>query len=90
MPLYQIPRHLHKAIAKWHQNHGEIIFPEQIMVGTGSKELIFLVMNIFNGDVILISPGWTTYAPQVRLAKQRCFILQTSMEGENDDCCGIS
>ena len=23
------------------------------MVGTGSKELIFLVMNIFNGDVIL-------------------------------------
>ena len=52
------------------------------MVGTGSKELIFLVMNIFNGDVILISPGWTTYAPQVRLAKQKCFILQTSMEGQ--------
>ena len=52
------------------------------MVGTGSKELIFLVMNIFNGDVILVSPGWTTYAPQVRLAKQKCFILQTSMEGQ--------
>ena len=31
-------------------------------------------------DVILISPGWTTYAPQVRLAKQKCHILQTSME----------
>ena len=52
------------------------------MVGTGSKELIFLVMNIFNGDVILVSPGWTTYAPQVRLAKQKCFILQSSMEGQ--------
>jgi len=73
---------LRKAIANWHCNHGETIFPEQIMVGTGSKELIFLTMNVFNGDVILISPGWTTYAPQVRLAKQKCFVLQTSMKGK--------
>ena len=48
---------LRKAISRWHELHGEIIEPEQIMVGTGSKELIFLVMNIFNGDVILVSPG---------------------------------
>ena len=32
-------------------------------------------------DIILVSPGWTTYAPQARLAKQKCFILQTTMEG---------
>jgi len=73
---------LRKAIAKWHQNHGEIILPEQIIVGTGSKELIYLTMNVFNGDIILISPGWTTYAPQVRLAKQKCFVLKTSMEDQ--------
>ena len=33
-------------------------------------------------DVILISPGWTTYAPQVRLAKQKCHIIQTTMDDE--------
>jgi len=73
---------LRRAIAKLHHNHGEIILPEQIVVGTGSKELIFHFINIFNGDVILVSPGWTTYAPQVRLAKQKCFVLQTSMEDQ--------
>ena len=31
-------------------------------------------------DIILVSPGWTTYAPQVRLAKQRSFVVNTSME----------
>ena len=45
---------LREAIAKWHQRHGEIIAPEQIMVGTGSKELLFLVMNVFNGGNELI------------------------------------
>ena len=36
---------LRKSIAKWHQRHGEIIAPEQIMVGNdGSKELIFLII----------------------------------------------
>lgn len=69
---------LRTAIAKLHGF--DAISPEQIIVGTGSKELIFLAMNIFHGDIILVSPGWTTYAPQVRLAKQRSFVVNTSME----------
>ena len=40
---------LRKAISQWHQNEGLSIDPQQIVVGTGSKELIFLVMNIFHG-----------------------------------------
>jgi len=71
---------LRQAISQWHRHEGLYINSDQIVVGTGSKELIFLVMNIFDGDVILISPGWTTYAPQVRLAKQKCHIIQTSMD----------
>jgi len=73
---------LRQAIAEWHHSHGLMVLPEQILVGSGSKELIFLVMNIFNGDIILISPGWTTYAPQVLLAKQKYFVIQTSMKDQ--------
>ncbi len=36
----------------------------------------------FVTDIILISPGWTTYAPQVRLAKQKCFVLPTDERNE--------
>ena len=38
---------LRTAIAKLHGF--DAISPEQIIVGTGSKELIFLAMNIFHG-----------------------------------------
>ena len=44
---------LRQAIARWHQRHGDDILPENIVVGTGSKELIFLMMNIFNGGRFL-------------------------------------
>ena len=53
-------------------------FPENVRssVPTYLKNVHFC----FIIDVILISPGWTTYAPQVRLAKQKCHIIQTSMD----------
>ena len=41
---------LRKAISKWHfEMEGLLHKPDQIVVGTGSKELIFLAMNIFYG-----------------------------------------
>ena len=46
---------LRKAISQWHQNEGLNIDPQQIVVGTGSKELIFLVMNIFHGGKLRCS-----------------------------------
>ncbi len=33
-------------------------------------------------DVILVSPGWTTYAPQVKLAGKNPLIVQTSLDSE--------
>ena len=55
-------------------------FPENVRssVPTYLKNVHFC----FVIDVILISPGWTTYAPQVRLAKQKCHIIQTSMDDQ--------
>ena len=55
-------------------------FPENVRssVPTYLKNVHFCVFT----DVILISPGWTTYAPQVRLAKQKCHIIQTSMDDQ--------
>ena len=41
---------LRKAISKWHFEMEDLLHkPDQIVVGTGSKELIFLAMNIFYG-----------------------------------------
>ena len=41
---------LRKAICDFHQRYDDITFrPEDVLVGPGSKELIFLAMNVFKG-----------------------------------------
>ena len=41
------------------------IHVEILLVGPGSKELIYLCMVMFRGEVLLPAPAWTTYSPQV-------------------------
>jgi aspartate aminotransferase len=43
----------------------------RIVVGPGSKELIFDVLLALEGDLILPSPSWVSYAPQGRLLGKR-------------------
>eukprot|EP00057_Strongylocentrotus_purpuratus_P006099 XP_011660573.1 PREDICTED: aspartate aminotransferase [Strongylocentrotus purpuratus] len=53
-----------------------------VVVGPGSKELIYLLINVFNGDILLLSPSWTTYKPQTQLANQRVFTITTSLQDD--------
>ncbi|OWF35868.1 uncharacterized protein LOC110442412 [Mizuhopecten yessoensis] len=72
---------LRENISKFHSKFDDLdIDPNDIIVGPGSKELIFLLLQIFNGDVIVISPSWTTYKPQTKLAHHIAYVIETSME----------
>ena len=44
---------LRKAIASFHQRHDKLmdIDESRVIVGPGTKELIFLLMNIFHGGL---------------------------------------
>ena len=48
-----------------------------ILVGPGSKELIFDALMILKGDLILPSPSWVSYAPQGRMLGKRIIWAQT-------------
>ena len=37
---------------------------ENVIIGPGSKELMFLLHVIFDGEIILPTPSWVSYAPQ--------------------------
>lgn len=41
--------------------------PEDIMIGPGSKELIFILQLVYYGDLIIPTPSWVSYAPQARI-----------------------
>ena len=54
--------------------------PEQIIVGPGSKELMFLLHISFDGDIILPSPSWVSYKPQSIIADNKYQWIETVAE----------
>jgi aspartate aminotransferase len=48
-----------------------------VLVGPGSKELIFLTQLAYAGELLVPSPSWVSYAPQARIIGRRVTWLQT-------------
>ncbi len=53
---------------------------EQIIVGPGSKELMFLLQISFDGDIILPTPSWVSYKPQSIIADNKFHWIETLAE----------
>ena len=53
---------------------------ENVIIGPGSKELMFLLHIIFDGEILLPAPSWVSYAPQAILGRNKIQILQTKRE----------
>ena len=51
-----------------------------IVIGPGSKELMFLLQICFDGDLILPAPSWVSYEPQSIIAKNNVHWIQTSAD----------
>ena len=82
LPVAGLPD-LRKAIAKFHKEwEGVTLNEEGLVVGPGSKELIYLTMAVFSGTVWLCAPAWTTYNPQARLAGHKAKVLEQPQHQE--------
>lgn len=54
---------------------------ERIVVGPGSKLLLFALMKALpKADILIPAPSWVSYAPQARMAGQRAVCLAASFE----------
>ena len=51
--------------------------PENILIGPGSKELMFLLNIAFDGDIILPIPSWVSYEPQATLGYNKIHWIET-------------
>ncbi len=40
---------------------------DNIMVGPGSKELMFILQLVYYGDLVIPTPSWVSYAPQAHI-----------------------
>lgn len=64
LPVKGLPA-LRKAIADFNKRINKVnCSPEDIIIGPGSKELIFILQLVYYGDLIIPTPSWVSYAPQ--------------------------
>ena len=72
---------LRDAVAKYTSTKKNYDYKsENVIIGPGSKELMFLLNVIFDGEIILPTPSWVSYAPQAILGRNKIQILQTKRE----------
>ncbi|GLW65159.1 aminopeptidase [Actinomadura rubrobrunea] len=65
------------AAAGYFARRGLPTDPDQIVFAPGSKPLLLAVVAAVDGDVMLPSPTWVSYAPQARLLGRAAFPVPT-------------
>ncbi len=74
-------KELREAVAKYSSKKKNYDYKSQnVIIGPGSKELMFLLHVIFDGEIILPAPSWVSYAPQAILGRNKTQIIQTERE----------
>ena len=69
-----------RAVIAKHLNQNNNNFTlDDIVVGPGTKELMFLMQIAFDGEILLPAPSWVSYQPQAVIAKNRVHWIQTNI-----------
>ncbi|NOY12848.1 MAG: pyridoxal phosphate-dependent aminotransferase [Deltaproteobacteria bacterium] len=50
---------------------------ENILIGPGSKELMFILQLVYYGDLVIPTPSWVSYAPQAHIVGRHVRWLET-------------
>lgn len=74
---------LRETVAKYHERKfGVHCTAEDVLIGPGSKELLFLTQLIYKGALLLPQPSWVSYAPQAELTFKEHYWLPTTSRND--------
>ncbi len=72
---------LRRSVADYYRRlEGTAMTDEDVLIGPGSKELMFLLQIVYYGDLVIPSPAWVSYAPQAQIVGRRVSFLHTRAE----------
>ena len=82
LPVEGLPA-LRESIGDYLQRTEGLIYEsDQILVGPGTKELMFSLQLALDADVLLPAPSWVSYAPQAHIVGRRVeWIPTTQVDG---------
>jgi aspartate aminotransferase len=72
---------LRDSIANFESKKKNYIYKSQnIIVGPGSKELMFLLQLLFDGEILLPAPSWVSYKPQAIIGRNKFHFIDTNRD----------
>ncbi len=80
LPVAGLPELRERVAGYYRRRFGLEAEAEQVLIGCGSKSLLFAALQAMEGDVLLTDPCWVTYEPQVRLAGLPVRVAPTRLE----------
>ena len=75
--LLSLRNAIHKTLLQKKLNHFSV---DNVFVGPGTKQLMFLLQLAFDGDIILPAPSWVSYEPQSVISNNKVHWIQTKIE----------
>ncbi len=74
---------LREAVAHFHHQKDNVdIKADNVLIGPGSKELMFLLQLVYYGDIILPTPCWVSYAPQAKIIGRNIKYIHTKFKNK--------
>ena len=74
-------RELRAAVAEHHRRKDSIEFrPDHVMIGPGSKELMFILQLVYYGELLVPTPAWVSYIPQAKIIGRSVSLIHTRLD----------
>ncbi|HSM02896.1 MAG TPA: aminotransferase class I/II-fold pyridoxal phosphate-dependent enzyme [Acidimicrobiia bacterium] len=72
---------LRDAVANYYlRRYGVSRTADEVLIGPGSKELMFLVQLVYYGELVIPTPSWVSYAPQAHIIGRKVHWVPTTVE----------
>ncbi len=76
-------KELRDAVAAYYGRTQSLSFTgDDVIIGPGSKELMFILQLVYDADLLLPSPSWVSYAPQAALTGRKVCWLNTERDNK--------
>lgn len=77
LPVKGLPA-LCDAVAGYYRRTQNLSYTgDDVLIGPGSKELMFILQLVYYGDLVIPTPSWVSYAPQAHIIGRHVHWLQT-------------
>jgi aspartate aminotransferase len=82
LPVMGLPQ-LREAVAEYHcRMQGVCCSADEVIIGPGSKELMFLLQYVYYGDLVIPTPSWVSYAPQAHMIGRQVRWIKTHRQNK--------